>query len=604
MATRLESGQIQLRSAGGVPMERVTPQQVDFVAPRAEAAAANTMANILDRMSQSTFQKAAELREREGIRFAAENPPSIAQLKLAAGIDDVTGEPLQGGPMVSAIPGLGKISSDISVYGKALARARTLQLASHFEIEGRAEAAKLLTEVKNGSITSKDVSAKLLTVTNGYATALAEVDGEASIKFRATMATHGNTVLNAAYEAESKRKKEQTIAKFDFDFDNSMQLLEATISQGFFTDNNGQKRSIDDMAFIVNQNIATNSLLLGDAALQKEYSEKFRVALRNAKISAVTKFVLSDEYMLDPDDTLRKIRTGDLGKMSDVIQGLVVNDFDAVAKITANYITANNEREAIATRKREAAKLAGQDSAIQLLEQIFRIKNKNDPRRQELINKAMDLPPGSLPIGTIKDLLEPEKEGDGNLLAEYNALGMIFNDVITSKEQLDRIPGLNTKQRLSLLKALRTENRDGFRTLDSGLNKLSGIREEPGIVISLDKNSEELKRKQELRVRVEQIRLEATNEGKVLTERQILDKLESEILAKRNTADAKQAQEKLNNYARNPDGKAKKGREWITGPINNESIKALRRQAEKSNDPVKLRQVRDMEALLKQAQGN
>ena len=584
-------------------MERVTPQQVDFVAPRAEAAAANTMANILDRMSQSTFQKAAELREREGIRFAAENPPSIAQLKLAAGIDDVTGEPLQGGPMVSAIPGLGKISSDISDYGKALARARTLQLASHFEIEGRAEAAKLLTEVKNGSITSKDVSAKLLTVTNGYATALAEVDGEASIKFRATMATHGNTVLNAAYEAESKRKKAQTIAKFDFDFDNSMQLLEATISQGFFTDNNGQKRSIDDMAFIVNQNIATNSLLLGDAALQKEYSEKFRIALRNAKISAVTKFVLSDEYMLDPDNTLRKIRTGDLGKMSDVMQGLVVNDFDAVAKITANYITANNEREAIATRKREAAKLAGQDSAIQLLEQIFPLA-KNNPKRQELINKAMDLPPGSLPIGTIKDLLEPEKEGDGNLLVEYNALGMIFNDVITSKEQLDRIPGLNTKQRLSLLKALRTENRDGFRTLDSGLNKLSGIREEPGIVISLDKNSEELKRKQELRVRVEQIRLEATNEGKVLTERQILDKLESEILAKRNTADAKQAQEKLNNYARNPDGKAKKGREWITGPINNESIKALRRQAEKSNDPVKLRQVRDMEALLKQAQGN
>lgn len=601
MATRLESGQIQLRSAGGVPMERVTPQQVDFVAPRAEAAAANTMANILDRMSQSTFQKAAELREREGFRFAAENPPSIAQLKLAAGIDDVTGEPLQGGPMVSAIPGLGKISSDISVYGKALARARTLQLASHFEIEGRAEVAKLLTEVKNGSITSKDVSAKLLTVTNGYATALAEVDGEASIKFRATMATHGNTVLNAAYEAESKRKKEQTIAKFDFDFDNSMQLLEATISQGFFTDNNGQKRSIDEMAFIVNQNIATNSLLLGDAALQKEYSEKFRIALRNAKISAVTKFVLSDEYMLDPDNTLRKIRTGDLGKMSDVMQGLVVNDFDAVAKITANYITANNEREAIATRKREAAKLAGQDSAIQLLEQIFPLA-KNNPKRQELINKAMDLPPGSLPIGTIKDLLEPEKEGDGNLLAEYNALGMIFNDVITSKEQLDRIPGLNTKQRLRLLKALRTENRDGFRTLDSGLNKLAGIREEPGIVISLDKNSEELKRKQELRVRVEQIKLEATNDGKVLTERQILDKLESEILAKRNTADAKQAQEKLNNYARNPDGKAKKGREWITGPINNESIKALRRQA--GNDPVKLRQVRDMEALLKQAQGN
>jgi hypothetical protein len=446
------------------------------------------------------------------------------------------------------------------------------------------------------------VSAKLLTVTNGYATALAEVDGEASIKFRATMATHGNTVLNAAYEAESKRKKAQTIAKFDFDFYNSMQLLEAQISQGFFTDNNGQKRSIDDMAFIVNQNIATNSLLLGDAALQKEYSEKFRVALRNAKISAVTKFVLTDEYMADADTTLRKIRTGDLGKMSDVLKGLVVNDFDAVAKITANFITANNERDAIATRKREAVKFAGQNESNELLEQIFPLQ-KNDPKRAPLVAKLLALPPGSTPIGTLKDILEPDKPaGDGNSVAEYNALRMIFDDKITTEEQIDRIPGINTAQRMRLLKAFRTENKDGLRTLDSGLNKLSGIPEEPGILISLDKNSEELKRKQQLRVRVEEIKLEAFNENKVLTERQILDKLENEILAKRNKAEAKQAQDKLNNYARNPDGKAKPGREWITGPINKQSIEALRRQA--GNDPVKLRQVRDMEALLKQAEGN
>jgi hypothetical protein len=604
MATRLESGQIQLRSAGGVPMERVTPQQVDFVGPRAEAAAANTMANILDRMSESTFQKAAELREREGIRFAAENPPSVAQLKLAAGIDDVTGQPLQGGPMVSAIPGLGKISSDVSIYGRAVAKARTLQLASHFEIEGRAEAAKLLTEVQNGLITSKDVSAKLLTVTNGYATALAEVDGEASIKFRATMATHGNTVLNAAYEAESKRKKAQTIAKFDFDFDNSMQLLEAQISQGFFTDSNGQKRSIDDMAFIVNQNIATNSLLLGDAALQKEYSEKFRVALRTAKINAVTKFLLSDEYMADPDLTLKKIISGDLGKMSDVLKGLVVNDFDAVAKITANFITANNEREAIATRKKETAKLAGQAEAVDLLEQIFPLA-KNNPARKPLIDKLLALPPGSTPIGTIKDLLEPDKptgDGEGNSLTNYNALGLIYNGTIKTKEDLDKIPGLSIKQRTALLRVLNKDDKTNDSKLDSAINKLSDLPETSNGGYVLDPKSESFKKRQKLKLRAAEIENDAAQKGKPITAPEIIEQLEKEELDKKNRSDAKQAQDKLNNYARNPDGKAKPGREWITGPINKQSIEALRRQA--GNDPVKLRQVRDMEALLKQAEGN
>ncbi len=604
MATRLESGQIQLRSAGGVPMERVTPQQVDFVGPRAEAAAANTMANILDRMSESTFQKAAELREREGIRFAAENPPSVAQLKLAAGIDDVTGQPLQGGPMVSAIPGLGKISSDVSIYGRAVAKARTLQLASHFEIEGRAEAAKLLTEVQNGLITSKDVSAKLLTVTNGYATALAEVDGEASIKFRATMATHGNTVLNAAYEAESKRKKAQTIAKFDFDFDNSMQLLEAHISQGFYIDNNGQKRSIDDMAFIVSENIATNSLLLGDAALQKEYSEKFRVALRTAKINAVTKFLLSDEYMADPDLTLKKIISGDLGKMSDVLKGLVVNDFDAVAKITANFITANNEREAIATRKKETAKLAGQAEAVDLLEQIFPLA-KNNPARKPLIDKLLALPPGSTPIGTIKDLLEPDKptgDGEGNSLTNYNALGLIYKGTIKTKEELDKIPGLSIKQRTALLKVLNKDDKTNDSKLDSAINKLSDLPETSNGGFVIDPKSESFKKRQKLKLRAAEIENDAVQKGKPITAPEIIEQLEKEELDKKNRSDAKQAQDKLNNYARNPDGKAKPGREWITGPINKQSIEALRRQA--GNDPVKLRQVRDMEALLKQAEGN
>ena len=604
MATRLESGQIQLRSASGVPMERVTPQQVDFVGPRAEAAASTTMANILDRMSQSTFQKAAELREREGIRFAAEYPPSAAQLKLAAGIDDVTGEPLQGGPMIAAIPGLKKVSTDVSIFNKAVAKARTLQVASHFEIEGRSELAKLLVDVQSGKASSTMVSEKIATVTNGYAKALAEVDGEASIKFRATMATHGNTILNAAYEAESKRKKAETITKFDFDFDNSMQLLEATISQGFFTDSSGQKRSIDDMAFIVNKNISTNSILLGDAALQKEYSEKFRVALRNAKINAVTKHVLSDEYMLDADDTLKKIRTGDLGKMSDVLKGLVVNDFDAVAKITANFITANNEREAIATRKREATKLAGQAEAVNLLEQIFPLA-KNNPKRAGLVKQLLDLPPSSVPIGTLKDILEPDKptgDGEGNSLTNYNALGLILNGTIRTKEDLDSIKGLTTKDRIALLKLLFKDNKSEDAALDRAINGLAGLPGTSDGAYVLDPKSAEFKKRQSLILRAAEIKNKAIQEGKPITAAEIIQQLEKEELDKRNRSDAKQAQDKLNNYARNTDGTAKKGREWITGPINKESIKALKHQA--GNDPVKLRQVRDMEALLKQAQGN
>jgi hypothetical protein len=571
-------------------MERVVPQQVDYmVAAREEARTSATMADILDRMSQTVFGMAKDMAAEEALKFAAQNPITDQQLQLAK----------EGMP--SAIPGVGKLGSDFTVYGKALQKARMLQLSGHFEMEGRNELTKLLVDVQNGNADSQNVATKIANVTDGYAKSLSQIDGEAAIKFRATMATHGNTVLNAAYEAEQKRKKAADISKFDLDFDNTKQLLEAAVSRGYWIDENNQQRSVDDLSSMIQTAIVNQSILIGDAGIQKEYSEKFMVALRTAKINAVTKHLTSDEFLADPLATLDKIRRGDVGKMSAVLQEMTRNDFESVAKISANFMLAVNQREEIGRRKREDEKRNAEATAINLLEQIYPIKDRNNPKRQALIKEVMALPPGSLPIGTIKDLLEPEKEGEGNPLAEYNALGMIFDNKITSKEQLDKIPGLNSRQRLTLLKALRTENKDGLRTLDTGLSKLAGIPVEPGIVISLDKNSEEWKRKQQLKVRAAQIEAEAANEGKVLTERQILDKMENEILAKRNTAEAKQAKEALDYFVTDKSGRAKPDRDWITGPINRQTLPALRQKA--GNDPKKLRQVQEAERLLKVSEG-
>jgi len=163
MATRIESGRIQIDA----------------------------------RMSTTVFGMAKEMAQEEALRFAAENPITDQQLALAR----------EGLP--SAIPGVGGMANDVTVYGKALQKARTLQLSGYFEMEGRNELAKLLVDVQNGKASSTDVANKIAVVTDGYAKSLAKIDGEASIKLRATMATHGNTVLNAAYESELKRKKAQ-----------------------------------------------------------------------------------------------------------------------------------------------------------------------------------------------------------------------------------------------------------------------------------------------------------------------------------------------------------------------------------------------------------
>lgn len=576
MATRLEQGQAQLRSAAGVPMERVTPQQVEFVGPRAEARTNEILAQNVDRMTQGILEHGRGVREREAVQFVIDTPPTAEQM-LAAREGDVST----------------LVASDFpSAFNQAVKKRRSFQISERFGAQIRDDIVGIANQAEQGLITPVEAKEAIDNRRKGFTASIAKFDGDAALRFDANAAADGHVAYKTALDAAVKKTKETDLIIFRRDTANKIEVYKKALATN---PNLGPEY----------ENLFKDAILkaasLHGPVIYKEFQEIVETKFIEAQVNVVSKHLLKEEYMSDAEATLKNIRDLTIGDMSTILQHLDIVSPDSIRKITANFITANNQRDAIATRKREAVKLAGQNASIELLEQILPLA-KNNPKRAGLVEQLLELPPGSTSTADLKNILAPEKEGDGNLLAEYNALGLIFDDIITSKEQIDRIPGLNTRQRLTLLKALRTENRDGLRTLDAGLNKLSGIREEPGIVISLDKNSEELKRKQELRVRVEEIKLEAANEGKVLTERQILDKLESQILEKRNTAGAKQAQTKLDNYVRNPDGTAKKGRGWITGPITSRSIDALRRQA--GNDREKLRQVKDMEALLKQAQGN
>jgi hypothetical protein len=394
------------------------------------------------------------------------------------------------------------------------------------------------------------------------------------------MATHGNTVLKASYEAELKRAKNQRIAKFDLNFDNVVRLLETTVTQ--------EPANIDAFADVFRQNVMQQSLLLGDAALQKEYSTKFETALRNAKINAVTKAITDDVYMVNPVDTLNRIREGDIGNLSPVLQQMITNDFDAVAKVTANYMVAVNQREQLAKDADAAAKREGQNQAFNLLEQIFPLP-EGDPRRKALIDRLNALPPGSVPIGTLKDLLDPGKEG--NPAVEFNALNGIFQGTINTAGQIYNMPGLNGPQKIRLLKTLNSEDRRDQAELARGLNKLAGINVTGGVVV-LDPKGTEFARLNELRARSVEIQAAALREGKVVMPSQIIDQLTKEVEARRNTEQAKAAKTALEVYEK---------KDWVNGPITRETLPALEVKAGK--DKNKLNDLKRIKSLLDQSEG-
>jgi hypothetical protein len=398
-------------------------------------------------------------------------------------------------------------------------------------------------------------------------------------------------VLNAAYKAELDRAKAQRIAKFDANFDNVVRLLEAEVSRGSWTDSSGQQRSIDELADVSRKSVLNESLLLGDKALQTEYSTKFETALRTAKINAVTKELITDANMVDPELTLKKLRNGDLGKMSPVLQQMIVNDFDAVAKVTANYMVAVNNKKSIADAKIAEVKRNGEAQAINLLEQIFPLPD-GSPKKKQLISQLTALPEGSVPIGTLKDLLAPS--GEGNPAVNFNLLAGIYNNTITDPKQIWGLvgKGITGKDAVAALKLLQSEDRRDSSELDRGISQLSGIPVIPGSVVVIDPKGEEFKRRNELKVEVLNIQAAAAAEGKTLTPRQILTQLEDNIAKRRNSEDAKSARKSLEVLEKQA---------WINGPINRNTLPALERKA--GTDRQKLNEVNQIKKLLRKADG-
>lgn len=567
----LQSGRVENIGIQGAVTPQVSAPTVDYVGLRAGAANAQTVAQTLDRLSGQLFGIAKNAAVEAGYQYAADNPITDEQLE-AAKRGDVT--PL-------------RLGGSLNIFDQAVRKARSLEVSSNFEAEARNKLSVMLTGVEQGQVTVGQVQSEINAMMNGYSKSLAGVDPEASLKFRATIATAGNTVLAKAAEADIKRQKQQQIIKFDQDFDNSIRLLEAAVGQGFWVDpRTGAKRSVDDFGDVYRQTISTSALLLGDANLQKQYSDKFEAAFKQAKIGATTAFVVGDEFSRDPEAGLAKLRFGDAGKMSDVFRAMPYED---KAKVLANYMVAMNERSTLQERQRQDQKRAVFAEFLPLYEKAVSLP-ENSPERKRLAQQIGVLSarsPDAVPLQVIKDLNEPNKEG--NPMAEFNVLRGIYEGTITSPDQISGNRSLNAKQKLTLLKTLTTEDRRDQREIDTGLARLSGIPVIPGSPVVLDPKGSEFQRLQVLRAQSMEIQAQATREGKVLTPRQILMQVEQGIGERRNTEQAKAAQRSLETVWEKKAG----------GKITRETLPALERSGK-----LKPAEINQVKRLLDQADGN
>jgi hypothetical protein len=453
MATgRIESGQIQLRSVGGVPMQQPTMQGVDYVGFRGQAQAATTLSQLVDRMSQTAFDMAGKAVQERALMDVANNPLTPQQLEIAK-----NGDMNQLG-----IPG-----QSFNIYDAALRKARSFELSSAFDTEAKGEVVKVLADVEAGTMTSEKAAQKLNTLTKGFASSLAKVDGDAALKFTASMGVYAKTVMAEAYKLETKRTREKQTLALEGDFTNSMKLVEPTLGQGFYVDAEGQERPVEELLGVYRKNLGDRAFAVGGMPLANEYLGKFDKAVNEARVNAATKLVLGDEYMADANKGLQRIMAGDLGRMSAVFANMPQ---DEKIKVRDNFLAAVDARK----KGIEANLYQANQKADAMLRQFYSSRNPSEQR--SLFQQLSTMPVSPEKLKTARAFIDDQANA-GRATDDLAAFGRVSQRValgLATDTEIINGPFTNATKR-DLMKA-KSNPADDINFATNQINLAVGIQ--------------------------------------------------------------------------------------------------------------------------------
>lgn len=379
---------MQLAQVGGVPMQQVQMRGVDYVGPQAEGQVAKTMGQILDRMSSALFEHANKLRQEEAFQFAIENPPTADQLQKASSgtVDEVFKE-------------LKLSKNPISVYGKMLNKVRAQQVAQSFELEGRQKLVEILGKVETGQINADQARTEINTAINGFGNSLqqaaivGQLDSEAGLKFKASMASHGNTVYQSALTAQIKRDKEVERIKVMADVDNVAKLIESRIRIGTGVDPLTQQEiPLDRWIDLSRRTISDTAKKLGDSGLYREQMDRFEKMVRDAKINVLTQHFTQEQYLSNPKLVAAEIQAGNAGTLSPVLQQLMEQDRAAVIAVINNNRTMAEDRR----RGIELSYVDANEQGKNILRQIYASTNPSEQRKLYSTMRGLAVDPNTL----------------------------------------------------------------------------------------------------------------------------------------------------------------------------------------------------------------
>jgi len=178
-------------NVGLSPARATNVRPTQFAGMQAAAQFETTRANVKNRLAKMLDPIATSYIENEALKYSAENPVTQEQL------DDITGK--------GDVSDLG--GNDFTVRGKILKRARAVQVSNALANDAEAKAISLLPKIESGELKHDQVLTQLNEIIDGYTGAVAKLDPQVAIKFRARVSALGNNLYQKAINLDIERNK-------------------------------------------------------------------------------------------------------------------------------------------------------------------------------------------------------------------------------------------------------------------------------------------------------------------------------------------------------------------------------------------------------------
>ena len=442
---RLEGGRAQLANVPGAVLPNVSmPSARTEVAYEAAGRYQGALSSTISQLSNQLFGLSEQIGQKAGLQFAAENGLTEEQLKA-----------ISKGDTSSISTGLG---SDYNVFSAAVKKYRSMEVSSYAEIEARNELLKLHARAEAGEdISATDIQAKVASILKGPSESLAQIDPDASFKYRATVARMGGDIIKDVARMDARKQMAANAIKEGINYNNQIREVELFLGGDMpINKATGAPYQPNQVIDALSEDLLNKALVLTGPDGVSKRQTALNKDIDQAVVNSLTKRVLEDKVFANPN-TKAALRGNDQVAIGQILgaSGLAVWNYsseDAKAKVRQALTIAETDAYNASEREKKRAKDDLDKYADSKLIEYWSTENP-DKRRAIATDLAQK---HALSHDEIGKMLDPkQQDGDeyvfGDLLHQVNVGGLNDNASVRS---VARKSGMSGKQYTRLIQAL------------------------------------------------------------------------------------------------------------------------------------------------------